>query len=182
MRKSRKIGVAAIVAVTCAVLLTAGVAAAVLSDGESANDGLAAYPDTVRIDAPGLDDSIASKEMAAKDDPDVDVESLLPFVPVSSVSGTVDGTVDDSETRDNTYWLDVLDPRSQIDEIVAIDSLEPLSDGFFWGVWEDRDPRASVTEIVGEIGGVKIAVVVGRVLSAAEAEAFMETISVQGSK
>lgn len=172
MRTSPTRMVAGIAAVTCGVLLTTGVAAAVLTQ----DDG-SVVPDAamVRLYAPGLDDSIDSVEMATNNAAsDADLESLLPFVTASSVSGTVDGS------PDRAYTLDVLDPRSQIDEIVAIDSLKPLSEGIYWGVFED--PRQSVTEVVGEIGGVKIAVVVSGVLSAEEAEAFVGTISVGGSK
>lgn len=151
-----------------AVVAATSVAASAITSEPSASGA-----ERLTIEAPALDDELGSKPLTERAGSEVDVDTAAPLVIASSVSGRIDG-------GETPYTLDVLDSRSSIEEIVKLDSLEPLTDTAHWAVF--RNSRGSATEIVGEADGVLISLIIGDELSAEEASALIAGLHVEESK
>lgn len=167
--QSRKRVVLGCAFIATIVTTTAAVAAAVTSDTTPST----VKSDQVTINAPSLDDDLRLRQFSQTANAEVDLVSVGPLVIASTASGKVDGT-------QTPYTLDVLDGRSSLEEIVKLDSLEPLTDSAYWAVFSD--PRGSATEIVGDVNGVLYSLVVSEELTAARAASLVSDLQVEGSK
>lgn len=169
---SKSVGRRAALAITLVVGSVAATATATAGVGAE-RAAVPEVPLDFTIEAPSFDEQLGSKPLTSRAGSGVDIESSGPLIIASSITGRLKGS-------DAAYTFEVLDSRSSIDEIVKIDSLEPLNDSTYWATFSDK--RVSATQIVGDVDGVLFSLIVEGELTAREAEALVADMSVEETK